>query len=110
MRSPVLVTGGTGRLGRSVVDRLVGASQDVRVLVRRQCDTQPQVMCFAGDLRQGSGIDPAVRGAGTIIHCATSTKGDGEATSNLVAAARAVPRTLCSRSSSALTPWRLGDT
>ena len=87
MTPPVLVTGGTGRLGRSVVARLVGAGQDVRVLARRQRDTQPQVTFFAGDLRQGDGIDPAVRGAGTIIHCATSTKGDAEATRNLVAAA-----------------------
>jgi uncharacterized protein YbjT (DUF2867 family) len=87
MTSPVLVTGGTGRLGRSVVARLIGAGQDVRVLARRQRDTQPQVTFFAGDLRQGDGIDPAVRGAGTIIHCATSTKGDAEATRNLVAAA-----------------------
>lgn len=89
MTSPVLVTGGTGRLGRSVVDRLVGAGREVRVLARRQRDTQPQVTFFTGDLRRGEGIDPAVRGAGVIIHCATSTKGDAEATGNLVAAARA---------------------
>ena len=87
MTSPVLVTGGTGRLGRSVVARLIDAGQDVRVLARRQSDTQPQVTFFAGDLRQGKGIDPAVRGAGMIIHCATSTKGDAETTRNLVAAA-----------------------
>jgi uncharacterized protein YbjT (DUF2867 family) len=87
MTSPVLVTGGTGRLGRSVVARLVDAGQDVRVLARRQRDTQPQVTFFAGDLRRGEGIDPAVRGAGVIIHCATSTKGDAEAASNLVTAA-----------------------
>ena len=53
-------------------------AQDVRVLARRQSDTQPQVTFFAGDLRQGEGIDPAVRGAGMIIHCATSTKGDAD--------------------------------
>jgi uncharacterized protein YbjT (DUF2867 family) len=89
MTSPVLVTGGTGRLGRSVVALLVDAGHDVRVLARHQRDTQPQVTFFTGDLRRGEGIDPAVRGAGVIIHCATSTKGDAEATRNLVAAARA---------------------
>jgi uncharacterized protein YbjT (DUF2867 family) len=90
MTSPVLVTGGTGRLGRSVVALLVDAGHDVRVLARRQRDTQPQVTFFTGDLRRGEGIDPSVRGAGVIIHCATSTKGDAEATRNLVkAAARA---------------------
>ena len=87
MTSPVLVTGGTGRLGRSVVARLVEAGQDVRVLARRQRDTQPQVAFFTGDLRQGAGIDAAVRGAGVIINCATSTKGDAEVTTNLVTAA-----------------------
>jgi uncharacterized protein YbjT (DUF2867 family) len=87
MTSPVLVTGGTGRLGRSVVARLVEAGQDVRVLARRQRDTQPQVTFFTGDLRQGEGIDAAVHGAGVIINCATSTKGDAEVTTNLVTVA-----------------------
>ena len=87
MTSPVLVTGGTGRLGRSVVTRLIEAGLDVRVLARRQRDMHPQVTFFAGDLRRDEGIDPAVRGAGLIIHCATSTKGDAQATRNLVTAA-----------------------
>ena len=87
MTSPVLVTGGTGRLGRSVVARLVEVGQDVRVLARRQRDTQPQVTFFTGDLRQGEGIDAAVRGARVIINCATSTKGDAEMTANLATAA-----------------------
>jgi uncharacterized protein YbjT (DUF2867 family) len=90
MTSPVLVTGGTGRLGRSVVALLVGAGREVRVLARRQRDTQPQVTFCTGDLRRGEGIDAAVRGAGVIIHCATSTKGDAEATGNLVTAAARV--------------------
>src|SRR5579863_8649503 len=87
MTSPVLVAGGTGRLGRSVVARLVEAGHDVRVLARRQRDTQLRVTFFPGDLRRGDGIDAAVRGAGVIINCATSTRGDAEATANLVTAA-----------------------
>lgn len=87
MSSPVLVTGGTGRLGRSVVARLIEADQEVRVLARRQHDTQPQVRFFTGDIRRGEGIDAAVRGTRVIINCATSTKGDAEVTSNLVTAA-----------------------
>ena len=38
MTSPVLVTGGTGRLGRSVVAGLVKAGREVRVLARHQRD------------------------------------------------------------------------
>jgi uncharacterized protein YbjT (DUF2867 family) len=87
MTSPVLVTGGTGRLGRSVVARLVDVGCDVRVLARCKRDTQRQVTFFTGDLRRGEGIDAAVRGAGVIINCATSSKGDAEVTTNLVTAA-----------------------
>jgi uncharacterized protein YbjT (DUF2867 family) len=90
MTSPVLVTGGTGRLGRSVVARLVAAGQDVRVLARNQREFQPQVTFFTGDLRRGEGIEPAVYGAGVIINCATSTKGDAEVTTNLATAAAKV--------------------
>jgi uncharacterized protein YbjT (DUF2867 family) len=109
MTPPVLVTGGTGRLGRSVVARLVEAGHDVRVLARRQRDTQPQVTFFAGDLRRDEGIDPAVRGAGAVINCATSTKGDPEATRNLVAAAARVGSTHFVQPSivgiDAMAPW-----
>ncbi len=87
MTSSVLVTGGTGRLGRLVVARLVDAGCDVRVIARHQRDTPPQVTFFTGDLRRGEGIDPAVSDVSAIIHCATSTKGDAHATRNLVTAA-----------------------
>lgn len=89
MTSTVLVTGGTGRLGRRVVARLVDAGCDVRVLARHRRDAPPPVAFFTGDLRSGEGVEPAVRGVEAIIHCATSTKGDAEAAANLVAAARA---------------------
>jgi uncharacterized protein YbjT (DUF2867 family) len=62
----------------------------VRVLARHQRDVQPQVRFFMGDLRRGEGTDEAVSGAGAVIHCATSTKGDAEATTNLVTAAARV--------------------
>jgi uncharacterized protein YbjT (DUF2867 family) len=35
MSQPMLVTGGSGALGRSVVDRLLAADHQVRVLSRR---------------------------------------------------------------------------
>jgi len=40
-----------------------------------------------GDLMTGDGVDDAVRGVKTIIHCAGSSKGDEIATKNLVVAA-----------------------
>jgi uncharacterized protein YbjT (DUF2867 family) len=87
MTSSILVTGGTGRLGRLVVARLVNAGCDVRVLARHNRDTPPHVEFFTCDLRRGVGIGPAVTGVVAIVHCATSTKGDADATRNLVTAA-----------------------
>jgi len=85
--SPVLVTGGTGRLGRHVVARLHDSGCEVRVLARHPRPTPPGVTFCTADLRAGQGIERATAGVATIIHCATSTKGDAQATRNLVAAA-----------------------
>jgi uncharacterized protein YbjT (DUF2867 family) len=59
----------------------------VRVLARHGRPTPPGVTFFAADLRTGQGVEPAVTAAPAIIHCATSTRGDAQATRNLVAAA-----------------------
>jgi uncharacterized protein YbjT (DUF2867 family) len=45
------------------------------------------VKFFVGDLLRNEGIDPAVRGVGVIVNCATSTRGDARTTTNLVNAA-----------------------
>jgi uncharacterized protein YbjT (DUF2867 family) len=79
----ILVTGGTGTLGRHVAERLRTGGHEVRVLSRH---ARP----YAVDLREGgSGLDEAVAGVDTIVHCATSSRGgDEEAARNLIAAAR----------------------
>ncbi|MFG2787889.1 SDR family oxidoreductase [Streptomyces sp. NPDC048419] len=79
----ILVTGGTGTLGRLVTERLRADGHEVRVLSRH---TQP----YAVDLRRGgSGLDAALAGAGTVVHCATTqTGGDEKAARNLIEAAR----------------------
>lgn len=87
MASPVLVTGGTGRLGKLVVAQLQDSGCDVRVLARHDQATPLGVTFFTADLRTGQGIEPTVTAAAAIIHCATSTRGDVEATRNLVAVA-----------------------
>jgi uncharacterized protein YbjT (DUF2867 family) len=87
MAPPILVTGGTGRLGKLVVTRLQDRGCEVRVLARHDQATPPGVTFFPADLRTGQGVEPAVTAAAVIIHCATSTKGDAEATRNLVATA-----------------------
>jgi uncharacterized protein YbjT (DUF2867 family) len=60
------------------------------VLTRRRRDATHGVQFLTGDLRTGEGVDAAVDGVAAIVHCATSSNGDVEATRNLVqAAARA---------------------
>jgi uncharacterized protein YbjT (DUF2867 family) len=66
-RPRVLVTGGTGVLGRRVVERL--GSEDIRARVLSRSG-KPGTM--KGDLRTGEGLEPAVQGVDTIIHCASS--------------------------------------
>jgi uncharacterized protein YbjT (DUF2867 family) len=87
MTSPILVTGGTGTLGRQVVPRLREAGCDVRVLSRRVHEAADDIEYVTGDLLKDEGIQAAVEGAGIIVHCAGSSKGDDEATRNLVRAA-----------------------
>jgi uncharacterized protein YbjT (DUF2867 family) len=63
----ILVTGGTGSLGSRVVNRLNVAGEDVRVMSRvRRANT------VRGDLLTGEGLEEAIEGVGTIIHCASS--------------------------------------
>ncbi|SDO64417.1 Uncharacterized conserved protein YbjT, contains NAD(P)-binding and DUF2867 domains [Streptomyces sp. cf386] len=79
----ILVTGGTGTLGRLVSERLRADGHEVRVLSRH---AQP----YAVDLvKGGPGLDTAVAGVDTIVHCATSPGGgDEKAAAHLIAAAR----------------------
>ena len=86
MTSRILVTGGTGTLGRQVVPRLRDAGCEVRVLSRRSHDADG-IEYVTGDLLNGEGVQAAVDGVGTIVHCAGSSKGDDDATRNLVRAA-----------------------
>jgi uncharacterized protein YbjT (DUF2867 family) len=85
--SPILVTGGTGTLGRLVVARLRDAGHDVRVLSRSRRDGEAGVEPVTGDLATGDGIDDAVAGAEVVVHCAGSSKGDEDKARHLVRAA-----------------------
>jgi uncharacterized protein YbjT (DUF2867 family) len=86
MNSSVLVTGGTGTLGRLVVPRLRGAGRQVRVLTRQSPEPEEGVDFVRGDLESGEGIEAAVKGAEIVVHCAGTQKGDELKTANLVRA------------------------
>ncbi len=87
MTSPLLITGGTGTLGRLVVPRLRDAGCNVRVLSRRSHESGDGVEFVIGDLATGEGLEAAVDGIGTIVHCAGTAKGDEDKARNLVRAA-----------------------
>src|SRR6266545_4144094 len=86
MASPILVTGGTGTLGRLVVPRLRDDGCDVRVLSRRSREGAEGIEFVTGDLATGEGIQAAVKGTEIIVHCAGTRKGDEDKTRNLVQA------------------------
>jgi len=84
MTPPILLTGGTGTLGRLVVPLLRDAGCRVRVLSRHHHESADGVEFVTGDLATGEGIEAAVRGVETILHCAGSAKGDEQKARNLV--------------------------
>ena len=89
MASPIMVTGGTGLLGRHLVPLLGQAGYPVRVLSRSGGPVGSGIESMRGDLRRKEGIDRALVGVETVVHLAGGPKGDDEGTRNLVDAAKA---------------------
>jgi uncharacterized protein YbjT (DUF2867 family) len=87
MTAPILVTGGTGTLGKLVVPRLRDAGREVRVLSRRGSEGEPGTRLVTGDLATGEGVEAAVRGTEVIVHLAGSARGDEVKARHLVRAA-----------------------
>jgi uncharacterized protein YbjT (DUF2867 family) len=87
INSPILVTGGTGTLGRLVVPRLVAAGCDVRVLSRGNHEDVAGVEHVTGDLATGDGAEAAAAGAELVVHLAGGPKGDEDKARHVAAAA-----------------------
>ncbi|WP_306329577.1 SDR family oxidoreductase [Streptomyces venezuelae] len=86
----ILVTGGTGTLGRPVCERLRADGHEVRVLSRHS-------LPYAVDLRQGGPLlHRALDGADAVVHCSNIRRGDRDAARVLIDATRraAVPHLL----------------
>jgi len=66
-KRPILVTGGTGTLGRLLVPRLRDAGRQVRVLSRSPHESGEGIEFVTGDLATGDGIERAVEGAEVIV-------------------------------------------
>lgn len=77
--SPILITGGTGSFGKTILRQLLASSEsEIRVLSRdeekqdalRNELRDPRVRFFIGDIRDRSSVDRAVSGVGAIFHAA----------------------------------------
>lgn len=69
----ILVTGGTGHLGTSIVSLLRAQHHDVRILARRPGEPAEGVEWVRGDLATCVGIPEAVNGVDVIVHAATDS-------------------------------------
>jgi uncharacterized protein YbjT (DUF2867 family) len=83
MEEPILVTGGTGTVGREVVRLLRNAGRQPRVLSRQR---GPGLV--TADLVTGAGLDEGVRDVGVVVHAATRPGRDVTGIRQLLAAAR----------------------
>lgn len=70
----VLITGGTGTLGRELVPRFAGAGYTVRIMSRheRPPDADPDVEWAQADMASGDGLAKALSSADLIVHAASS--------------------------------------
>ena len=73
----ILLTGGTGTIGRALVRRLVAARTPVRCLVRDPKGLGPdrvRVQITLGDLAEPASFRNALRGVDTVVHLAASIR------------------------------------
>ena len=87
----VVITGGTGLLGRSVAERLAATGHQVRVLSRdpsRAAVSTPGVELCRGDLRDPTSLQAVLSSAEVVVHCASDFRAaqdvDVAGTKNLV--------------------------
>lgn len=77
----VSVVGGTGFIGRRVVERLVGRGVSVRIVSRRaqhDVDPSPQIERVVGSIEDPSTIERAVNGASAVVNLVGTTTAKSE--------------------------------
>lgn len=97
----ILVTGGSGFVGRRLVARLAGAGEKVRVIARgvRQAQLPAGVEVVKGNVISGEGLPQAMEGVKRVVHLVAIIRQGGDQTfdgvirqgaANVVNAAKAV--------------------
>jgi 2-alkyl-3-oxoalkanoate reductase len=91
MRGPVAVTGGTGFIGRQIIDRLMERGWPVRALARRHDSglEATAATTIRGALEDEAALARLVEDATAVVHCAGATAAPDRKTFQLVNAAAA---------------------
>lgn len=78
-RDKILITGGTGFLGKRLVEQLIREGYSVRVLARKLSNIEPLTRLGAeilfGDLTLKASLDEAFNGISVVVHAAAGTTG-----------------------------------
>ncbi len=79
-KAKVLVTGGTGFLGKKMIAGLVAEEYPVRVLARKLSNIEPLrkmgVEIFFGDVADRTSLEQAFEGVDVVVHAAAGTSGN----------------------------------
>ena len=79
MNKLIALTGATGFIGRSIVQKLLEAGYSVRVLIRSESGAswlrELDVTLVWGDLENRSSLEQLVTGVGAVVHCAGAVRG-----------------------------------
>lgn len=78
----ILVTGGSGFLGKALVARLLKGGEPIRILTRRPIaalEGNPNALIVLGDLGDPGAVDRAVAGVEIVYHAGAGMKGGKEA-------------------------------
>lgn len=74
-RSRVVVTGGSGFIGRLLVERLLDRRHEVRIFDRQPADSA-KANVIRGDVRNAAALEDALRGADAVYHLAAEHEDD----------------------------------
>ncbi len=80
IKKKILITGGTGFVGKHLLHHLIQGGAEVSCLVRKssnRANLPPQVQVFEADLHSGQGLDAALSGQDIVIHLASLLFGLG---------------------------------
>ena len=70
----IAVTGGTGFIGRHLIDGLAAAGYDIVALTRREMPPRPGIKWLAGNLEDSASLHRLINGADVVVHCAGAVK------------------------------------